>query len=76
MHSMTDRAGQWIDQRFEKLGANDNPQLQEKRDAFRALFAGIPAVAQGGKPPIEASAEAGEFVGSAERSGRKNRKSK
>jgi hypothetical protein len=54
MHSMTDRAGQWIDKRFEKLGAADNPQLQEKRDAFRALFAGIPAAAQGGKPPIEA----------------------
>jgi hypothetical protein len=54
MHSMTDRAGQWIDKRFEKLGAADNPQLQEKRDAFRALFAGIPPAAQGGKPPLEA----------------------
>jgi hypothetical protein len=54
MHSMTDHAGQWIDKRFEKLGVNDHPQLQEKRDAFRALFAAIPAAAQGGNPPIEA----------------------
>ncbi|MGD1077863.1 MAG: hypothetical protein ABR881_06020 [Candidatus Sulfotelmatobacter sp.] len=54
MHSMTERAGQWIDKRFEKAGAADNPQIQAKRDALRALFAGIPAVAQGGKPPIEA----------------------
>src|ERR1039458_9360852 len=54
IHCMTDRAGQWIDKRFEKAGAADNPQIQAKRDAFRALFAAIPAVAHGGKPPIEA----------------------
>jgi hypothetical protein len=53
MHSLTDRAGQWLDKRFENWGAADNPQLQEKRDAFRALFAAIPAAAQGGKLPIE-----------------------
>jgi len=28
--------------------------VQAKREALRALFAGIPAVMQGGKPPIEA----------------------
>lgn len=54
MHSMTDRMGQWIDKRFDKAGAPDNPQLQEKREAFRALFAAIPAASRGGKPPIEA----------------------
>lgn len=54
MHSMTDRMGQWIDKRFEKAGAADNPQTQEKRDALRSLFAGIPAMAQAGTPPIQA----------------------
>jgi hypothetical protein len=53
IHCMTDRAGQWIDKRFEKAGAAVNPEIQAKRDAFRALFAAIPAVAHGGKPPIE-----------------------
>ena len=54
MHSMTDRAGQWIDKRFEKLGGTDNPQLLEKREALKGLFAAIPAAAHGGKAPIEA----------------------
>jgi hypothetical protein len=54
MHSMTDRAGQWIDKRFQKLGAEDNPQLQEKRDAFRAVLTAIPEITRGGSPPIAA----------------------
>jgi hypothetical protein len=54
MHSFTDRAGQWIDKRLNQAGADQNPQIQEKRDAFRALFAAIPAAARGGQPPIEA----------------------
>lgn len=54
MHSMTDRMGQWVDKRFEKSAASDNPQLQAKREAFKELFAGISTVSQGGKPPIAA----------------------
>lgn len=53
-HSMTERAGQWIDKRFQKAGVSDNPQVQAKREALRSLFAGVPAVMQGGKLPIEA----------------------
>ena len=56
MHSLTERAGQWIDKRFEKAGASDNPQLQARRDAFRTLLTAIPTLTQGGKPPIEALA--------------------
>jgi hypothetical protein len=54
LHSMTDRMGQWVDKRLDKAGAAENPQIQEKRDAFRALFAAIPAAAHGGAPPIQA----------------------
>lgn len=54
MHSMTDRMGQWVDKRLEKSSPVDNPAVQERRDAFRALFTGIPASAQGGGPPIAA----------------------
>jgi hypothetical protein len=54
MHSMTGRAGQWIDKRFQKLGVEDGPQLQEKRDAFRALLTAIPDATRDGSPPIAA----------------------
>ncbi len=63
MHSMTDRVGQWIDKRLDKPGAAENPQIQAKRDAFRALFAGVPAMTQGGKPPIEALQKLATFSG-------------
>jgi hypothetical protein len=52
IHGLTDRAGQLIDKGFEKAGAESNPQMQIKRELFRAVFASIPTVAHGGKPPI------------------------
>jgi hypothetical protein len=52
IHSMTDRAGQWIDKGFEKAGAAEHPEVQARRELFRAVFASIPTVAHGGKPPI------------------------
>jgi hypothetical protein len=63
VHSMTDRMGQFIEKRFDKAGDPDNPQLQEKREAFRALFAAIPAAARGGKPPIEAMEKLANLTG-------------
>ncbi len=51
-HSMTDRIGQFIDKRLEKAGAADNPQLQQKQQAFRDLFAAVPEVLKGGTPPV------------------------
>ncbi len=53
MHSMTDNMSQWIDKRFEKAGAGDNPQLQAKREALREFFQAIPAAAKGGQPNLE-----------------------
>ena len=53
-HSTFDRVGQWVDKRFEKTNAADNPQLQDKRDAFRQLFSGMASVSQGGKVPAQA----------------------
>ncbi len=53
-HSMTDRVGQWMDKRLEKAGADDNPQLQAKREAFKELFSGLSSLGEGGKPPIAA----------------------
>ncbi len=52
IHGFTDRAGQMIEKGFERAGAENNPQMQIKRDLFRAVFASIPTVAHGGKPPI------------------------
>jgi hypothetical protein len=52
MHSMTDRAGRWIDKGFEKAGAVHHPEMQVKRELFRAVFASIPTVVHGGKPPL------------------------
>jgi hypothetical protein len=51
-HSMTERMAHWIDKRFEKAGAADNPQLQAKQQVFRDLFAAAPGVMKGGKPPV------------------------
>lgn len=53
-HSMTNHLGDWIDKRFEKAGAADDPEIEAKREAFRELFTGISALGQGGKPPIAA----------------------
>jgi len=52
MHSMTERVSQWIDKRLQK-GAADHPQLAAKREAIRDLLQAVPAMAKGGKPPIE-----------------------
>jgi hypothetical protein len=41
-----------VEKGFEKAGAENNPRMQIKRDLFRAVFASIPTVAHGGKPPI------------------------
>ena len=54
MHSMADRMGQWVDKRFEKKHADDNPEMHAKRQAFRELFDGVGAAPQGGKLPFEA----------------------
>ena len=51
-HSTVDRVSQWVDKRFEK--AADNPQLQDKRDAFRQLFSGMASASQGAKVPVQA----------------------
>jgi hypothetical protein len=51
-HSLTERVGQFIDKRFEKAGAADNPQLQAKQQAVRDLFAAVPEVLKGGTPPV------------------------
>lgn len=53
-HSMVDRMGQWVDKRFDKANTSDNPQLQEKREAFKELFAGASSISQGGKVPVQA----------------------
>jgi len=53
-HSMTNHLGQWIDKRFEKAGAANDPEIQAKREAFRELLTGISALGQGGKLPIAA----------------------
>src|SRR5437660_2765359 len=39
IHGLTDRAGQWIDKGFEKAGAPVHPEMQAKRELFRAMFA-------------------------------------
>lgn len=53
-HSMADRMGQWVDKRFEKKHADDDPSMHAKQQAFRELFDGVGAVPQGGKLPFEA----------------------
>jgi len=53
-HSTLDHVGQWVDKRFDKASAVDNPQLQDKRDAFRQLFSGMASASQGGKIPVQA----------------------
>ena len=53
-HSTLDRVGQWVDKRFDKGVAADNPQAQAKRDAFRQLFSGMESVSQGGRMPVQA----------------------
>jgi hypothetical protein len=54
MHSMADRAGQWIDKRLEKASSGDNPQLQAKRDALRQFFSAIPTASQNPRAAMEA----------------------
>src|SRR5947209_1447953 len=51
-HSMTDRMAQWVDKRFDKAHAEDNPELQAKRQAFREIFDGVAGAQQGGKLPF------------------------
>jgi hypothetical protein len=63
MHSMTERVSQWIDKRFEKKGAAENPQLAAKREAIRDLLEVVPAIAKGGKPPIEAFEKLAAAIG-------------
>ena len=60
-HSMTERMGQWVDKRLAK-GA-ENPQVQEKREAFRQLFAGIATAREGGKLPVAAMQKLFESTG-------------
>jgi hypothetical protein len=62
-HSLTDRVGQWIDKRLEKAGAADNPQLQVKREALRELFAAVPDIVRGGKPPVGLLGKLANFSG-------------
>lgn len=54
VHSMADRMGQWVDKRFDKARASENPELQAKREAFKELFSGIAAFQEGGKAPVAA----------------------
>jgi hypothetical protein len=46
--------GHWVDKRFDQPNAADNPQLQEKRQAFKELFAGAASISKGGTMPVQA----------------------
>jgi hypothetical protein len=53
MHNMSERVSHWVDKRFEKKGASDNPELEAKRRAVRDLLQAVPSMAKGGEPPLE-----------------------
>jgi hypothetical protein len=53
MHSMSERVSHWVEKRFEKQGASDNPELAAKRQAVRAFLEAVPAMAKGGEPRLE-----------------------
>jgi hypothetical protein len=54
VRSMTQRMEHFVDKRLSKAGAEDNPQLQAKRQAVKQFFEAIPAAAETGKPNFDA----------------------
>ena len=57
IRGVTERVGQFVDQRTERTGASANPQVQAKPKALKELFAALPAMAQGGQPSTEVMAK-------------------
>jgi hypothetical protein len=63
MRSMSERISHWVDKRFEKMGASDNPELEAKREAVRDLFQAVPTMAKGAEPPLELFRRLGTAAG-------------